>query len=164
MKQYSIVNPVIKGSFENEFVAKNNKEAGLNAYEALSQYFSGNVPEFNFTLRSGNKFVNFRATEKVNESGKVKFKVRETSTPINETALRSFIEGTKNISGGKFKYYDSSSSSSSSSQVYKYYKKPRQPVPISHWQYYPGIYAVDYYYVPQFVAPLTPYVYIKLGE
>lgn len=164
MKQYYIVNPCIKGSFENEFTAKNNREAGLEAYRAISEHFSSNIPEFNFTLRNGDKFVHFTAREKISDN-KIKFTLREISKPVNEDKLRSFISETNSLSGGKkFKYYDSSSSSSSSSHAYNYYKKPRRPVPISHWQYYPSIYPYDHYYVPQFVVPLTPYVYIKLGE
>ena len=163
MKQYYIVNPSIKGSFENEFTAENNKEAGLDAYRELSQYFSSNVPQFNFTLKSGRKYIHYTAKEKVSDDGKVKFTVKEITKPVNEKKLNTFISETSNVSGGKFKYYDSSSSSSSS-RVYNYHRKHREPRPISHWQYYPSIYPFDYYYVPQFIVPLAPYVYIKLGD
>lgn len=165
MNNYFLVNPQIAGTMNTKFIASGNREAGLDAFRELSQYFNNNVPSFYFTLKRGDKYIHYKAREKANAAGKVKFTVREIERPINDDALKSFIkEADSNLNGGSFSYYDdddSSSSSSSKPNRYSYHRRPLQS-PITHWQYYPKIYPYQYFYMPQFVSPISPYVYFKL--
>lgn len=178
MKNYTLVNPQIQGSMEIKFQSKSPREAALKVYNEMSKHFSNNVPELSFSLRQGNDLHHFRAKEKVNGKGDVKFSIKEISDNINEERLRKFIDETKDdLVGGKYyddssdsdsSDFDSSSSSSSESKskrnLYEYYRRRKAEEAIYSWKYYPGVYSYPYYYVPQFIDTLGPYVYIKVND
>lgn len=167
MKHYTLVNPQVQGTIDTKFQAKSSRDAGLHAYKTISGYFSNNVPEFSFTLKQGDNFHHFRAKEKISDSGKIKYTVKEDMKITDISGLQKFIkESTDDLQGGKHSKYDdsSSSSSSSSSSAYDYYGRTYNKQPIYYWKYYPRVYPYQYYYFPQFVAPLSPYVYVKFSD
>jgi hypothetical protein len=167
MNNYSIANPQIQGTMETKFTARNDREAGLHAFREMSQYFSNNVPSFPFTLKRGGKYIHYKAREKVNDAGEVRFTVRQIEKAVNNSMLETFIQDTgSSLNGGAFSYYDddddsSSSSSSSGKKSFGYHRRPLSSSPITHWQYYPKIYPYQYSYMPQFIPGLSPYVYLK---
>ena len=54
----------------------------------MSEYFSNNMPHFNFTLKKGGKFYHFNATEKANSKGKIKTEIREVTDVKDEIKLK----------------------------------------------------------------------------
>jgi hypothetical protein len=50
-KTYELVNPFIIGTFDRKFNADNSLQAAHLAYQNLSQYFTGHMPRFKFTLQ-----------------------------------------------------------------------------------------------------------------
>ena len=50
-KTYELVNPFILGTFDRKFTADNSIQAAHLAYQSLSQYFTGHIPRFKFTLQ-----------------------------------------------------------------------------------------------------------------
>ena len=166
MNNYSLANPQVRGTMETKYAARNDREAGIMAFREMSQYFSNNVPSFLFTLKRGGKYIHYKAREKANASGKVRFTVRQLEKSVNNKELNTFIQDNdSSFSGGTFSYNDdddsSSSSSSSNKKSYEYHRKPLSSSPITHWQYYPKIYPYQYSYMPQFISAISPYVYLK---
>jgi hypothetical protein len=169
MKKFSIVNPIIQGSLDTSFEAKTPMDAAVKAYKNVSAYFSSNVPQFAFTMKEGNSFYHYVATEKINGDGKIKFTIKENKNVPGASKLPEFISGINDMKGGKYKKYrynddssDSSDSSNDSSSDYNYYRPVKRRSPIDYWYYNPNVYARDHYYVPQFISSITPYVYITL--
>jgi hypothetical protein len=162
MNNYTLANPQVMGTMQTKYTARNDREAGLMAFREMSQHFSNNVPSFPFTLKRGGDYIHYKAREKVNSTGDVRFTVRKIDKPINEREMRSFIKhADSNLAGGSFSYYDDDDSSSSSNKKsYDYHRKPLASSPITHWQYYPKIYPYQYSYMPQFVQGISPYVYL----
>ena len=166
MKNFTLINPTIKGSINSTFKAKSSNEAAINAYKTISAYFSKNVPQFSFTMQEGGNLHHFMAKEKITENGKIKFVVSPLTKIKNVTKMQKFIGEIDTMAGsGRYNLSDDSSSDSSDqSSDYKYYKPIRRQRPIDYWYYYPNLYTYDYYYVPQFIPSLSPYVYIKLSD
>jgi hypothetical protein len=163
MKNFTLVNPVIKGSLNTTIKAESSDQAAMKAYKNISAYFSKNVPKFNFTMKEGNKFHHFTAKEKINKEGKIRFCIDKNTKVNNEAHIEKFIDEVDTLSGGgKYSYQDDSSSDDSSSESpdYKYYKPIRRSKPIDYWYYYPNAYTQNYYYVPQFVPTVSPYMYV----
>jgi hypothetical protein len=50
-KTYELVNPFIIGSFDRKITADNSLQAAHLAYQNISQYFTGHMPRFKFTLQ-----------------------------------------------------------------------------------------------------------------
>lgn len=50
-KTYELVNPFILGTFDRRFTADNSLQAAHLTYQSLSQYFTGHIPRFKFTLQ-----------------------------------------------------------------------------------------------------------------
>ena len=50
-KTYELVNPFILGTFDRKYTADNSLQAAHLAYQSLSQYFTGHIPRFKFTLQ-----------------------------------------------------------------------------------------------------------------
>lgn len=164
MKNFTLVNPVIKGSLNTTFEAKTPNEAAMNAYKNISAYFAKNVPKFSFSMQEGETLYHFTAKEKINENGKIRFSIQQNKDIKDVAKLTKFIDDVDNLNGGgRYRYSDDSSESSSESSDYKYYKPIRRHRPIDYWYYYPNSYTYDYYYVPQFIPSVTPYVYVKLS-
>ena len=74
-KTYELVNPFILGTFDRKFTADNSLQASHLAYQNLSQFFTGHIPRFKFTLQrvrpkyqtgggKSNDYLHFEAYEK----------------------------------------------------------------------------------------------------
>ena len=50
-KTYELVNPFILGTFDRKVTADNSLQAAHIAYQNLSQYFTGHMPRFKFSLQ-----------------------------------------------------------------------------------------------------------------
>ena len=50
-KTYELVNPFIIGTFDRKITADNSLQAAHLAYQNLSQYFTGHMPRFKFSLQ-----------------------------------------------------------------------------------------------------------------
>lgn len=78
VNSYNLVNPYIKGKFNNKIKAKNSLEAGKMLYNSLAEHFNNNLPKFYFTIqkgKSGNgKMYHFEVKEK-KEGDNVNFSI-----------------------------------------------------------------------------------------
>ena len=181
MPDYYLVNPVIVGSLNTKFSGKNNLDAANKAYSALSENFNNNIPEFYFTLQEvssnktqigGGKVSDYKhflvkETKKKNE---VSYRLVEYNVKNNSKELKKFRTEIKKLDkkyqfGGKIKDDDFSSSSSDYDSDYYFPKLRRSTIisnPISYWYYDPYVFRIKRYFLPTYVAPLSPYVTVPL--
>ncbi len=173
MSSYLLINPIIDGSINTEFTAKNQLEAANMAYQSMSKYFSNSVKNFKFTLVKSNgqnnldftnikdkNYYHFIVNEKVKNDD-----VEYSIAPYNDKIFffDSFKKNTNNkynkiLNGGKSKF-DKYDDDSDSDDYYVKKKKNYILEPINYWYYNPFIYYSDNLYVPTFVSPLNfPYV------
>lgn len=179
MPNYRLVNPYIEGEFKTLFDGQNVGDAANKAWSSLSKHFTNNVPQFPFTIEKvkDGKFHHFLVKEQVNgdivDYSIRPIKVKESSKQVKEfkKKLKEFDSGKTMLGGAKHKSKhrhsddDDSDSSSSSSDydtglTYMPYTYPEQPI-VGLW--YDPFYCVPFY-VPTFVAPLTPYVEIYMNS
>lgn len=176
MSEYSLVNPYISGQFSTSFNESSPLKAATAAWNMISSKLSNCVPSFAFTLQeeSGKKLHHFMVNENVDDEGKVSFNIKKYKK-VDETKVNDFMNKLAKIktqSGGK-KADDDDSSSSSESEIlaklrYKHMKKRANDSKLIgtylwSWSYYPTLYDVtyyDYFFVPTYVAPYMPYMYI----
>ena len=167
MKSYTLVNPHIEGSISTKFKASSAQDAANLTFEALSKYFSINVPNFSFTLQKGgsDKFYHFNLKEKINSSDKIKFTIKQIEK-VNDNVLTKFIKSNQDKQdGGKSrkykKYIDDDDDEDDDDDDYYYYYKPivRQQ-PMYYWSYAPYVYNIKKVYVPTFIPGITPYINI----
>ncbi len=179
MTEYKLVNPHIEGKFKKLYSGETPFDAAKNMWENLSSNFTNCVPEFAFTLERAkdNKMYHFRVNESVKD-GEVDFVISELNIKMTAAKKKKFLgalDGFKNkVQGGgargkrknkkkKSKDDDDESSSESDSDYYDLFMLTDHILydqPISHFWYYPYLYPFDYdyYFVPTWVAPLSPYV------
>ena len=181
MSEFYLVNPIIGGSLKTSFKAKNYLEAANKAYTSLADNFSNNIPEFYFTLQKADsksklgkgknadyKSFLVKETKKKNE---VSYRLVEYNVKNNSEELKNFRTEIKKLDkkyqfGGKIKYDSSSSSSDYYSDSDYYFPKLRRSTiisnPISYWWYDPYVFRIKRYFIPTYVAPLSPYVTVPL--
>jgi len=114
-KTYELVNPFILGTFDRKFTADNSLQAAHIAYQELSQYFTGHMPRFKFTLQRSKKnaqvgggkqddYLHFETFEKKTEnSGKnvkgIEYAIKPIKTQVNidnfQQKLQSFLKRKK---------------------------------------------------------------------
>lgn len=178
-QEYYLVNPLIGGSLKTKFSAKTDIDAGKKAYDTLSEYFNNNVPAFNFTLQKvsnektligGGKnadYIHFQSSETKN-GNQVDFRLVPLKVTKNGTEMKRFRENLKKyntklqIGSGKHKddldWLDDPEDD--------YFPKMKYSTiyssPISYWYYDPYVFKSLKYWVPTFVAPVTPYISIPL--
>lgn len=177
MKKFSLVNPYIKGSFDNEFSEKSANVAAQTIWENLSKFMSKNLPQFAFTIRNmeNSKLYHYKVNEEI-ESGSIKYKISQISN-VNkdqiDKMLKNIEEGCgscgeeKEQDGGKHKKHkkskskddDSSSSSASSSSSYHIYHHYSNG-PISYLNYYPLVYEEVKLSFPTWITSVSPYSYL----
>lgn len=180
MSEFYLVNPIIGGSLKTSFKAKNYLEAANKAYTSLADNFSNNIPEFYFTLQKADsksklgkgKNADYKSflVKETKKNSEVSYRITEHNSKIPAKLNKRFKEqvikyNDKNQSGGKIKYDEHDDEDlfddddlyfprMSSSYVYS--------SPISYYYYDPYLYNIKNYYVPTFVAPLTPYIGLPL--
>lgn len=189
MSEFYLVNPIIGGSLKTKFKADNFLDAANKAYTSLSDNFSNNIPEFYFTLQKAgsentlgkgkNSDYKHFIVKETKKNNAVNYRIVEHSAKTKPAINKKFKEqvskyNKKNQTGGKkhkdkkISYDDHDDEDDedlfddedmyfprmSSSYVYS--------SPISYYYYDPYIYNIKNYYVPTFVAPLTPYIGLPL--
>ena len=188
MPEYTLVNPIIQGTMKTQFSGKNSLEAANKAYAKLSENFNNNIPKFYFTLQEmkteksvlgGGKasdFTHFMVSES-KKANQVNFRITEHKVKDNEKQFKKFKESVKKISkqnqeGGKKskkdkeKYDDFDDDDDDDYEFPKYKSSYSYSYPISSWWYDPYVYKIksSYYYLPTYVAPLSPYVSVPLYD
>jgi len=135
-KKYELVNPYIIGSFDRTVSATNSLQAAHLMYQSLSQYFSGHIPRFKFSLQriktnyqtGGGKdtdYINFEVFETKSEKNYkgIEYAIKPIKSSLNidnfQQKLQNFLKKKKDSpifsseeendvqSGGK-KYVDDS--------------------------------------------------------
>lgn len=170
MTKFKVVNPLIFGSLNTTYEAKEPLEAAKQFWNSLTvehNYISGNVPKFIFTLidEDSKKLYHFEVREKPNENNEVDFCIKQLDEKIPKDTVNGFLNGVNKITddmntqmgGRRRKRYDDSSSDSDDFSLWKYYKR-HSVKPISYWWYNPVLYNVDYVSSLIFTPPLQPYV------
>ena len=177
---YVLVNPYIKGDFENTINAKNSFDAAKIFYKNMSEHFNNNVPAFHFTIQKGQsgggKFLHFKVKENKNKDKEVNFSIEPYSIK-NEKNVKVFedkldkIKNKMNQAGGKKrsskkksrKYEDEDSVSDDSDDYYRIARNytPTVTQPYYYWWYDPYVYDLKSFYVPTFYSYVTPYIEIS---
>lgn len=182
-QEYYLVNPLIGGSLKTKFSGKSDIDAAKKAYDSISEYFSNNIPVFKFTLQKiANEntqvgagkisdYIHFQAAETKN-GNQVDFRLIPLKVTKNAAQLKTFREKVKGLGnkiqlgGGKKKYDDEDWLEDSDDDDDKYFPRIRYSSlytsPISYWYYDPYVYRSLKYWVPTFVAPVTPYIQVPL--
>ena len=98
-KKYELVNPFIIGSFNRVITADNSLQAAHLTYQSLSQYMTGHMPNFKFTLQrvksgyqtGGGKdsdYLHFQVFEKkskkssTNENNKIEYAIKPITSSV----------------------------------------------------------------------------------
>lgn len=165
---YKIVNPAIKGTFENSFSSNTPLTAAKKAWKSLSSNFEKNVPKFAFTMLNtkDGSLSHFVIKESISKDS-INFDISEIQTDKRKESefkdrLENFEKSTVHI-GGKLDDSSSSSSSSDSEIVHQnfFYQ------PITYWWYDTTLYNCipdcSYLYVPTFMHPCSPYIQYYIG-
>ena len=111
------------------------------------------------------------------KANQVNFRITEHKVKDNEKQFKKFKESVKKISkqnqeGGKKskkdkeKYDDFDDDDDDDYEFPKYKSSYSYSYPISSWWYDPYVYKIksSYYYLPTYVAPLSPYVSVPLYD
>jgi hypothetical protein len=88
-KKYELVNPYIIGSFDRVVSASNSLQAAHLMYQSLSQYFSGHIPRFKFSLQRVK--ANYQ-TGGGRDTDYVNFEVFETKSKKNYKGIEYAIK------------------------------------------------------------------------
>lgn len=184
MTTYKLVNPLILGDMETEYNENNINNAAKKVWSNLSQYITGNVPRFGFTLKDGNDHLHhFLVKEKVSKNKIVDYSIDKMDMKMTGKQEANFINHVdklgKNINtqigGGKKRYKDSDDSDSSDSSDYETikYNKSRfysnDKHPFYYWWYNPMLYTVygsqyNSIYIPTFSVPFYPYIELDVSS
>lgn len=184
--KYTLINPVIAGSFSKTYEADNENDAAQMFWEALAvdgKYISGNVPKFLFTMKeegtSDSKLHHFVVSETPDDKSAsysikkldLKLTQSETNNLVNASAnaydtahklARNYQEGGSSHKKHKRHGDDDSSSSSSDSsdddldEMFKSIRIKSVIKPIVYWWYTPTVYKVENIFTPTFVPSVTP--------
>ncbi len=177
---YKLVNPYIKGEdFTTKVDAKNSLEAAKSFYNALSEHFSNNVPQFYFTIQKGGskkgKFYHFLVKEKKNKNDEVDFSIAPFEIQGEEESMKQYLENFDHFKGrynGKKGSKRSSRRSSrrsskrsdkiSSESSDNFYREAKSYVPVTsspfYYMYYdPLVYKVDSVFIPTYYAYVSAF-------
>lgn len=167
---YKLVNPYIKGDFKCEYSGSSALDAARKCWSNLSEYFTNNIPSFAFSMQKGGSYYHFSVSEDVTDEGMVNFSIKQLSNIKNETTLKDKLKAVKSgkLRGGKKgKKDDDSDSDSDEEELYnrlRYERIKKSSNAIYYWWYYPNVYTRDFFYVPTFTYPLTPYIEIDVYD
>jgi len=177
---YTIVNPYIKGEFENTVKAKNSVEAAKIFYKSLSEHFNNAIPAFYFTIQKGGsdngKYSHFKVIENKNgddisfslQSYEIKGgeDMKEFKNKLSE--FKNKFEqygGKKKSKAKKSKKYEDEDDLDDYDDDDDDYKRMNKYImydqPIYYYWYDPSIYRLNYYYVPTFYSYVTPVIQIN---
>lgn len=168
---YQLVNPIIEGTFQDVYDAKNPMKAAREMWTNLTEHVIANVPRFMFTMRdiSNGELHHFEVVE---DRAKNKFTIDKMNLDIDKKDFSDFEKRIDEYGksrdekqqGGTRKRYDdekdsSSSSSSSSTDIYPTIRRT-SPVAMLHYNtrvYYTGVTPIYRSTLnPQIAAVVTP--------
>ena len=132
-KKYELVNPFIIGSFNRVITADNSLQAAHLTYQSLSQYMTGHMPNFKFTLQrvksgyqtGGGKdsdYLHFQVFEKkskkssTNENNKIEYAIKPITSSV---MIDNFQEKLQNLIKRKEKKENVLTSEESEKNVYE---------------------------------------------
>lgn len=122
-RSYQLVNPVIEGTFQDVYEAKNPITAADNMWTNLTEHIVSHVPKFMFTMRdiSSGRHYNFEVSENSNNNSYTinklsKININKKIFDDFQTKVDTYNKVCEQKGGKKTrKRYDNSSSSDSSS-------------------------------------------------
>lgn len=178
--KFTLINPVIAGSFSKEYETDSAEDAGKMFWEALTvegKYITNNVPKFMFTMQEGgsSKLHHFVVSETPNGKN-TSYSIKKLDLKLTQSESEQLIAASENANntahklaqdyqeGGRKKRYeshdDSSDSSSNSSDdiddLFRSIRIKSVAKPIVYWWYTPTVYKVDTIFTPTFVPSVTP--------
>jgi hypothetical protein len=191
MKSFKVVNPLIIGQLNTEYVAENGLDAASQFWNDISTHVTNNLPHTYVTLKdANNNLLHYKISEKLAGGSKVDFAIAEYDVKLSASDKKSFISKvesyekktlnkikqtgglttakksshpTKSKSSHKRRGSSSSSSSSDSDDDFDFAAYRRRLMqPISMWYYSPTLYGVNSIFIPTFNAPVIPYVKLWL--
>jgi hypothetical protein len=156
MAKYTLVNPIIEGSFKKTYSGKDKMESAEKLWNNLSKYLVGGVPRFMFTMKDEkNSYHTFEVKEN-EENGK--YTIQQKELDVDDKDFENFTNTVQkyskkvksqqsNMKGGmekpKRKRYDDSSDSDSDSSdmlMSNYYPSIRRTSPIMFFHYNTRLY------------------------
>lgn len=154
MTKYTLVNPIIEGSFQKTYSGKDKMEVADKLWTNLSKYLIGGVPRFIFTMKDDeNSYHTFEVRE--NESNG-KYTIQTKNVEVDDEDFENFQNAVKKYSskakkqqGGMEKpkrkrYEDDSSDTDSDSDnnmaMSEYYPTIRRTSPIVLFNYNTRLY------------------------
>jgi hypothetical protein len=186
--KYKLVNPIIDGSFDTIYEGKTPIKAAHKCWMKLSNLLSNNVPSFAFTMKTmtgGDKdgqgeYHHYKVKEQKNPKDKsISYEMSEVEIDLSPEQKKKLDnlenESKKNNKGvpvdddaddeeeleqiGGFCPSYSISTSNSYCNKYKSFAVTSL-MPVTYLSYWPYMYNLDVVYIPNFIAPLNPYVTI----
>jgi hypothetical protein len=110
-KTYELVNPFIIGDFDRKVTADNSLHAAHIAYQNLSQYFTGHMPNFKFSLQrvkagyqtgggKGRDYLHFETFEKKSKkSGGIEYVIKPLKSEVKidnfQQKIQNFLKRKK---------------------------------------------------------------------
>lgn len=186
MPSYKLVNPVLVGSINTSYQAKDESSAANEAWATLSKHITNNVPKFAFTLHGEGKLHHFMVREMADEKTKsVEFQIKPLNLKLSKKQEASFMSQVKKVendvqNGGapedkkRYKKDDSSSTdedSTDSDDEYGVHQRlqtlraKRAMMPFYYFYYNPLVYSlVTSVYIPTFTVPIVPYIKINTSS
>lgn len=176
MKEYTLINPTILGTFPTTFKAENPIAAGKQFWEELTvngKYVTNHLPIYCFSLQeAGGNLHHMVVREKTTKTGThTEYEIEEDmNNKVDSDKMKQLLRESSMIKqkaenkmeGGKRKRYKEDDSSDGSDSDFDYLKLHKVWRPITYWWYVPTIYHVQKVFTPTFNCPVAPYVELRL--
>lgn len=175
---YRLINPYINGSLDTVVHASNSFSGGKKIYNAISNYFTNHVNDFNMTIQNveTKDLSHFKIEEERGKNGAVDFnlvKLEQNFSPDLERKLVSTVDKISKQSGGRHdrRADDSDSTDSlSTTESDDFFRYQIQPITQFTYFYLPyyklnfvGMSPIDIsrIYMPMFNLPINPSLEIR---
>lgn len=158
MSKYTLVNPIIEGSFKTEYSGKNKMEVAEKLWMNLSKYLVGGVPRFMFTLKDNKKSYHTFEVNEDESSGKYTIREKKLDDITGddfenfENAVHKYSKKANKQNGGmqkptrkRYESDDSDSDSDSDNMntlISEYYPIIRRTSPIVYFHYNTRLYHI----------------------
>lgn len=183
MGKYTLVNPVIIGTFDRIFDATTADSAAIKFWEELTKegkYITGNIPKFLFTLQDDKTkdLYHYKVEEKPSAEKETGYTITSIPANCSKNEQDQFLREVSRIksnysekqSGGRRKRYEDvnddidDSDSDDLDDFFRYVRIRRYNRPIVYWWYTPSLYKQENIFTPTFVAPVSPYVQLWVPQ
>lgn len=178
---YTLINPSIDGTFKTSVKSKNSIDAANKLYESMSEHFSNNVPEFNFTIMKGkgsnSKYYHFKVLE-TKKNNNVSYSVEQFQIKGEMSKMRKFNKKLEQDGGAKKRAKKTSKRTSKKTSKRRSKRKSKKlddssdsdsdvsverSSPFYYFRYDPFVYDLENVYVPTFYSYASPYVMLSLN-